>query len=517
MKFLVRYLFFFIFSWLVLCYPTLSQTGESDIFTRKIQVKKNKGTIYQFLKEITVLTGYQFIYDSQIIDNDKKIKINKGEYRLRDAIKRITQNNNIEMRIIDRHILLYLPSVSLTLPIAYEEKKTEKKTELNKHFILSGTLTDLISGNPIPYGTIGVTNSTIGTISNQDGEFKLILPDSVKNANIKFTHLGYRSQEVSAELLDGQNITISLDPEVIPLQEVIVRLVNPIQVLNEMFDMKEKNYSNKPVYLTTFYREGIEYKKNNTYLTEAVLKIYKNGFASNINTEQVKLLKMRRVENKQESDTLITKMSSGLNSILTLDIIKNIPDFLDIKNNHSYNFAHTDITVIDDKLVNVISFEQDLLNREPLFKGEIYIDIENHALIQAKFEVNKKYIKKAANMYVEKKSKKINITPQEIKYIVTYKPVNGVYYINHVRGDLYFKVKDKKKLFASQLHTWFESVTCDIDSINVTRFPKSDRLPTKNIFSDTKFEYDPYFWGNFNTIMPEEKLRELIVNYFTKH
>jgi len=510
---MAKYLFLILLSGLFSYQVVPAQRMEDrDVLTRRIQVKKGKGTIYQFLKEVSTLTGYQFIYDSQIIENDKKIKVNKGEYTLQDAIKKITQNNDIEMRIVGKHILLYLPALNPP-QTAIIEKKEEQAT--NKHFNLSGVLKDLISGNPIPYGSVTISNSSIGTIANQDGEFKLILPDSVKYANIRFSHLGYRSQEIAAGLLEGQNVTVSLDPDIVSLQEVVIRLVNPIQAIKEMLDYRKKNYSDKSVYLTTFYREGIEYKKRNTQLTEAVIKIYKAGYRNNLIPDQVKLLKMRQVENKQKADTLITKMSSGLNSILELDLIKNLPDFLDIENNSIYNYAHTDITLLDNRLVNVISFEQKPQFREPLLKGEIYIDVENNALLQAKFEINKKYINKATSMFIEKKSKKINITPQEITYLVTYKSIDDTYYISHIRGDLFFKVKEKKKLFSSPLHTWFESVTCDIDSVSVERFPKSDRLPTRKIFSEIKHEYDPNFWGNFNTIMPEEKLRELIVDYFS--
>ena len=47
-------------------------------------------------------------------------------------------------------------------------------------------------------------------------------------------------------------------------------------------------------------------------------------------------------------------------------------------------------------------------------------------------------------MLVEKKSRNLKITPQKVIYTVTYKPYNGQYYINHVRGDLFFQDKEKE-------------------------------------------------------------------------
>ena len=82
-------------------------------------------------------------------------------------------------------------------------------------------------------------------------------------------------------------------------------------------------------------------------------------------------------------------------------------------------------------------------------------------------------------------------------YTISYRQWNGIYYMNHIRGDLYFKVKLKRQWFSSSsLHTWFEMVTCKVDTDNVTRFQRKERMPTRTIFSDTHFKYDADFWGS---------------------
>ncbi|MDL2214625.1 carboxypeptidase-like regulatory domain-containing protein [Dysgonomonas sp. OttesenSCG-928-M03] len=511
MRCMVKYIALFLSVWIISLQSLSAQTEDRDILNRKVQLSKQKSTVYQLLRQISDQSGYLFIYDSQIIDNDKKVKTVTGEYTLQSAIYTITGDRNLKFRTVGNHILLYKEAEA---PVT-STKKTPLQKDDTTHIILSGKVLDRISNDPIAYASIDVLNSSIGTISNQDGEFRLILPDTLQNAQITFSHLGYRTQTLKVSLLSGQSATFMLDPEVVPLQEVVVRLVNPIQTIKTMLANRKMNYSSIPVYMTVFYREGVEYKKKNINLTEAVLKLYKTGYQNGTYSDQIKLLKMRKVTNKVEADTLITKMKSGLNSVLMLDIVKNLPDFLELDVDSHYEYAHTDITVIDNRKVNVISFEQKDVITEPLYKGELYIDAENNALLQAKFEINPEYVKKSSEMFVEKKRRNLSITPQSITYIVSYKSVNGIYYISHIRGDLNFSIKEKKRLFSRPLHTWFEMVTCEVDTNNVERLPKSDRLPTRNIFSDTNFKYDKNFWGNFNTIIPEEKLKELIINYFS--
>ena len=52
------------------------------------------------------------------------------------------------------------------------------------YFTLEGKLQDNQSGAPIAYGTVGVVGTSIGSITNQDGEFRLRLPDSLRQGRI---------------------------------------------------------------------------------------------------------------------------------------------------------------------------------------------------------------------------------------------------------------------------------------------------------------------------------------------
>lgn len=505
-------IFFRLFACLLLCMITTTLQAEGgDVLDRKIKLTKNKETIYHFLKQISDQSGYLFIYDSQIVDNDKEVRVPKKEYTIREAIYAITGYPNLEISVVGNHILLRLPEEKV---VTAQAKVSEEPVQ-PKFFSLGGIIFDRLTSEPIAYGTIGVKNSTIGTVSNQNGEFILTLPDSLRHAIIKLSHIGYQNEEIEVSLLTNEeNIQFSLEPKIIPLQEIVVRVVDPAQALQSMLDSRKNNYSSDPVYITAFYREGVDHKKKNIDLTEAVLKVYKTGYDSKMNSDQVKLIKMRRIKSLQESDTIYTKMKSGINSCLILDIIKNLPDFLDPKENEEpYIYTHTDINVIDNRRVNVISFVQKEYVKDPLFKGQLFIDSENNALVEAHFEINPDYTEKATNMFIERKSKDLNLKLQKVAYSVSYKlSDDGLYYINHIRGELEFKVRKKRRLFSSTLNMWFEMVNCKVETENVNGFPRNERISPRNIFSDTKFKYDRNFWGNFNVILPENKLKELIIN-----
>lgn len=505
--------YLFVFIGLLFSVVSMADTPDGDILDHVIRLPKSRATVYRLLGRITEQTGYLFIYDSEIVDNEKVISLKSGSRTVRQAVYEIINNDLLKVKVVGNHILIYPPAEKVGV-----ENHQEIKTNVLSSLVLKGILKDEQSKEPIAFGTVSVVGTSLGSVTNQNGEFRLHLSDSLHLAHINFSHLGYESKELKASQLLKGDTTLLLTPKVIPLQEVIIRVVNPIRLLNEMLNSREKNYANEPVYLTSFYREGVEHKNKFISLTEAVFKIYKASCMNYDTNDQVKLLKMRNISNLSAKDTLMAKMKSGIRACLTLDVIKELPDFLSLESNEdTYVYVSSDITTVGDRLANVIYFEQHKTVKDPLFRGELYIDSENNALLQACLELHPKYTNKATNMFIEKKSRDLKITPQKVIYTISYKPWNGTYYINHVRGDLYFKVK-RKKLFltTSLLHTWFEMVTCKIDTEHVNRFTRSEKLPTRTIFSDTHFKYDADFWDGFNIIPPEEELNRSILKISSK-
>lgn len=500
--------FYRIIACLFFLFITIStQADEKDVFDRIVKITDNKGTIYELLKNLSDQSGYLFVYDSQIIDNNKKIKVPKGEYTLRSAIYLITGNQRLRIDLLGEHILLRLSNEQSDSPIAGREPVH------HPFFTVKGSLCDKETGKPIPFVSIGISNTTIGTISNQDGVFQLTIPDSLRQQKVRFSHIGYESMELESTLLEGKSLDFTLTPQFVSLQEIVVKYTNPVQLLSEMLNHRPVNYSFTPVYLTSFYREGIEHRRRNIDLTESVLQVYKTGYDTNAANDQTKLIKKRRFVNRQQTDTIFPKMRSGINSCLVLDIMKELPEFIDPDNESSYTYTHKGVDVIDDRMVNIICFHQREHIQEPLYKGELYIEKESKALVEIRFEVNPLLVSKATHMFVDKKSAGLKIDLQHARYIVSYKPSeDGTYYINHVRGDIEFKVRRRKRLFNSPLNFWFEMVTCKVDTKDVQSFPRNERLSPTRIFAETKHSYDKDFWENFNIILPEENLKEEIIN-----
>ena len=73
-----------------------------------------------------------------------------------------------------------------------------------------GIVQDSVSKEPIPYTSITVVNSGIGTYSNADGQFELTVVDNTE-IRLKFSSIGYLPQLIKLSEIDvSKPLTVTL-------------------------------------------------------------------------------------------------------------------------------------------------------------------------------------------------------------------------------------------------------------------------------------------------------------------
>jgi len=483
-------------------FPALLYAQENPL-DKKITIESQKATVYELLGKVTEATGYYFIYDSKLVESDKNAKVSSKSTTLRQALDEILDDKSLDYKIIDRHILVFKREDKALVV------RTTKRDSL-KTLVVKGQVLDKVTKKPLPFVSVGIIDKNIGTISNFDGFFTLKLPPQLLSSTLTISHLGFRSQHIPIEALIDQKVDILLETEYISIQEVIIRNIDAREVINKVYMNRWANYPRKPICITSFYREGV--LKDHKYLNyaEAIIKIFKPSLNKVFESDQVKLLQSRKVINVDQQDTLIVKIKAGLQSGLSLDIVKNLPDFLDPNYVNNYTYSKVDIVPINSRNAYAISFEQEDWIYEPLYKGTLYIDMETFALVSADFEINPKYVKNTDDMFVLKKSRKYNVIPKKISYSVSYNYSNGKYYINHIRGDLSLNYKRRYHLFSNDFQVFLELASCAVDTLDVQHFSKDESLKTNTVFLDSKFQFDETYWGDYNIISPEEKINQAL-------
>jgi hypothetical protein len=482
--------------------------GQTLLLEKTITIPKQKTTLYNALNLISQNADCLFIYDSETVESDKRVKLEADHQPLRAVLDDVLSNPGLAYKVIGKHILIYKSNTDV---IPVDEKKQDfPGLDIMKNVVIRGHIYDNENKAAIPYATIGIVEENIGTVTNKDGFFLLKIPDSLIGTSLVVSHLGYMNQRFPVQLLNKQQVDFFLDRRIISIQEVIIRYIDPDLLIEKAMDQRKINNAIKPVYLITFYREGVQKNSAFTSYSEAVFKVYKSPYDESEYADQVKLLKSRKFQDSGPPDTVSLKLKAGVQSALQLDIVKCIPGFLDQTPPVEYTYKYSDLVSYNDRDAYAITFMQNADLKKALYAGTVYIEKEGFAILGADFEINPEYIDNAATDLVLKKSRRLIVKLKKINYSVSYMLFNGRYYLGHARCDIEVTTRLRHRLSSDHFNTFLELATCNIDTAGVVKFPKQEILKPGVVFSDQTYSNDDAFWIDFNVITPEVKLSEAL-------
>jgi len=466
----------------------------------KVSVNSRNRTINQILEEITLQTGYHFTYDAAIIVGKQKITFRASNLTLKETLDSLFQEARVDFKVIDRNIVLFQKNQVRPAPI---------NQSIDRSF-LRGKVVDRRSGKALPYATIALLETSLGSISNQEGEFSFKIPLDLPDPMLVISYMGYKKQIIAVSYPVESILEIRLKKETLPLQEVIIRYADPVKLLNEAIRRIPKNYLENHSTMTAFYRESVKRDDHCMIYTEAVLDVAKTPYTMASTGDQVSIRKRRKITDVSAEDTVLMKLRSGIYTSLNLDVIRNRPDFLQEDFLNRYDLEFTDMMAYGDRLVYVISFQQKAMIPDLLFRGQLFLDQESLALLAADFEFNPDLIHKEAGLFLVSRSPNIRIRPVLARYHVDYRSVNNLYYVSQVRGEVEMKVRKRRKWISSRYQISIELAITDLIPDQRLRINPADRVSRNIVLADEPFLSDPVFWGIHNVIEPEASLMESI-------
>lgn len=117
-----------------------------------------------------------------------------------------------------------------------------------QNMVIKGIVRDSITGEPLPYVSVLLKGTTIGTTTDMDGGF--YLTTSSKSKEIEVSYLGYITKSLNVAPGRKYNFTVELVPTSINLNEVVVK-------------PKKEKYKKKENPAVIFVRKVIENRESN--------------------------------------------------------------------------------------------------------------------------------------------------------------------------------------------------------------------------------------------------------------
>ncbi|GAB4516586.1 MAG: carboxypeptidase-like regulatory domain-containing protein [Allomuricauda sp.] len=376
----------------------------------------------------------------------------------------------------------------------------------------SGEVKEESSNKSLVFATLTVEGTNISTITNTEGNFLLKVPKEHLDKNVIVSFLGYRTKQIPIASLQREKNEIYLEVSATQLSEVNINAPKDAMALfKETLKNRGENYFTDPTLMTAFYRETIKRRRKNVSLSEAVVNVYKTPY--NINREDaVELYKARKSTDYSKLDTVALKLQGGPYNTLYVDLMKYPEYIFSEEMMEDYKFTFDRSTRTNDQLIYVIKFDQRPDVLEPLYRGEIYIDVDKKIMTGAIFSLNITDRDMAAQLFVRKKPAKVDVWPTEVSYRVDYREKDGKWFYGYSSVFMEFKVDWADKWFNSQYSMTAEMAVTDWEKVGKDERPKyRQRIRKSVILSDEASGFsDPDFWGEYNIIEPEKSIESAI-------
>ena len=170
------------------------------VSSQNITLKMSNITVKQAMDELKSRSGYSFVFSSADVDTGKKISVSSENQSINAVIEQILRGQGLTYEIQGKNIIL----------------KKDILTSVDKKTKITGIVKDQY-GEPIIGANVVVKGTTLGTITDIDGNYTLDIP---LGASLQVSYIGYLTQEVAT--VGKNNINVSLIEDTQKLEEVVV-------------------------------------------------------------------------------------------------------------------------------------------------------------------------------------------------------------------------------------------------------------------------------------------------------
>ena len=394
---------------------------------------------------------------------------------------------------------------------------------------LSGRITDGSTGKGLPFALISVKNSTLGTVSNDDGDFQINLPTRYALDTLLVAYLGYLSASCSITGNLSLPVDIALKPKVFELAEVEIVSLSPEEVIRQVVAHIPANYGEDSLVLTAFIRSRKFLNNKLAEYTEAIIEDMKTGYRlydqgrekeHHRQSNTPLLLKGRVISDTSLVNAIVDLGKSA--GCLGCNFINDFVEFyhhtvLDEKLFKYYQFRMEEISRPEGGKLYHIWYDQKRGVSETLWKGELFVNAADFALLK----ITQKPSFEAFDQYEKQKYKHpyiIGNSPGWIEemplmdWTTTWSLRNGSYFLNTISIENWLTFTNpatRQKLKFSHKN---EVVVTDVsrEPEKVRSFKGDKSIGINQRWDQLVGPEDHQFWSDFNYLPIEKNLQEAI-------
>ena len=177
--------------------------GKTYSQNKTLTFKMDKTTIKNVLSKIEDQSDFYFMYNSKLIDAERKVSVNVKNEKVKDVLNHLFGGTDVGYVIKGRFIVLTKDGAGYVSSASQQQKLTGKITDKN--------------GQPLPGVAIVIKGTSRGVVTDMDGKYNLI--NIPANATIQVSFIGMTTQEVFVG--NKHEINIKMQDSAIDIDEVV--------------------------------------------------------------------------------------------------------------------------------------------------------------------------------------------------------------------------------------------------------------------------------------------------------
>ena len=364
-----------------------------------------------------------------------------------------------------------------------------------QYVTISGKITDGESKEPLPFASIGIVNTSLGTISNTQGEFDFHIPASYSTGSLVINMLGYEefTRPVSSFNLEESNPIILTKSTTMLDEVVIVDSLTGGDIFRIALAKIEENYPMTEYSMLGFYRDIKKVNGEYISLLEAALDIYDKDYSEPRNPlklrERVGLKEVRKSLNYEFSFRKYFDQFNLLEELLLENNIKyrsftTEPIFYD-------NLRREEASNVGANPVHVITLTGDMG-----YLLKVYIDMDNYGIHRLDYEYGDGSMPLEEINRSGKRTERMMRQEKSIEFNV----YQGRYYLKYMKvRSTYEWINNKNNELEAETELFQELLINAINNLNpefITTGYKMKRYGLQ--YQD--MPYNKAFWDNYNVI-----------------
>lgn len=372
--------------------------------------------------------------------------------------------------------------------------------QISTQLKISGYVLADDTGQPLAFARLSIGGNEVGTLSNEQGQFVLKIPERFIYDSLTISYLGYQTRIIALREIEKDTITIRLSNQDMTLEPVVILSISPEDTLKKAWRLRGFNYETRPTLLRGYYREEMEDDPASIQFlfAEGVLELYKSPYHKS-QPDRVRVLKGRQKKlpnayATRDTQFILPHITQGPHLGLLLDVMKAEDSFVRKELQKLYRYDFQEVTYLNNRLTYVFTFRpKEKFLDYAFFQGKVFIDMENLAIVRATFA----YTERGIILY-NRTSEKLKLKNREFE--VNYMEYHGKWYLQDARVmNHYIFPPLARTLYSS--HTF---LTTEIINDQVEGFPVNQSLGLNEAFVETVEILDENFWEEYN-VVPVEK------------